>query len=102
MNTITAPTEWRTAAEKADDRIIEKAFEQIAKEHPISPITRSDIRQWLDLLRPLIAERMVVATHDGARTWIGGDTVTDLLDTINSHLSDGYTPSQLVIEGLTQ
>ncbi|MDF2506310.1 MAG: hypothetical protein K0Q52_169 [Microbacterium sp.] len=91
------------AARLADDRIIEKAFEQIGAQDPMSFITRSDVRQWLDLLRPLIAERIVVsAPADGVRTWIGGNTVADLLDTIHGYIADGYTSQDLIIEGITQ
>lgn len=101
--TQSAVTEWRTPREKADSQIIEKAFEQIGADNPMSFITRSDIQQWLDLLRPLIAERLVVATADSSvRTWTGGDTVADLLETINGYLADGYRPEELIIEGITR
>lgn len=39
-----------------DDQIIMKAFDQIGTEKPFNNITRADIREWLDLLRPLITE----------------------------------------------
>ena len=91
----------KTPEQIADDRIIERAFEQINEMEGPSFITRGDIRRWLDLLRPLIAERIVVASKDGARTWTGGDTLADLLDTINGYLADGYAPEDLRIEGIT-
>lgn len=102
-NETANPYEWRTPQEKADDQIIDRAFDKIGADNPMSPITRSDIREWLDLLRPLIAERLVVATADhSVRTWTGGDTVADLLETINGYLADGYTPEELIIEGVTR
>ncbi|MBT2484796.1 MULTISPECIES: hypothetical protein [unclassified Microbacterium] len=89
--------------EAADEAIIERAFEQIGADNPMSFITRADVRQWLDLLRPLISERLVVSSASGdVRTWIGGDTVADLLETVNGYLADGYKPEELVIEGLTR
>lgn len=43
-----------------DDAIIEKAFEHVAEQEPMSSITRADIQQWLDLLRPMIAEQKLI------------------------------------------
>lgn len=92
----------KTAMEIADEQIVEKAFNKIATDEPMSHITRADVQMWLKLLRPLITERLVVsAPKEGARTWIGGESVSDLLDTINGYLEDGYAPEDLVLEGLT-
>lgn len=48
------------------------------------------------------SERIVVASADGARTWIGGDTLADLLETVKGYLEDGYKPEELLIEGVTR
>lgn len=84
-------------------RIVEEAFKRICAEEPLNGITRADIQKWVDLLLPLLSERIVVASADGARrTLIGGDTVADLLNTINGYLADGYEPEELIIEGVTR
>lgn len=91
----------KTTMQIADERIIEAAFNRIAEDEPLSSVTRSDIQKWLELLRPLIAERLVVASRSGGRTWVGGESVADLHQTIEGFLADGYALEDLILEGLT-
>lgn len=45
--------------------IVERAFEQICREEPLSGIARSDIQKWVDLLGPLFAHGPVVPVTGG-------------------------------------
>ena len=94
-----------------------KSPEQIAQAtlnaHAIQPDWRRTGAQILPLFSEAVAadrsqrravpERIIVATSVGTlRTWVSGDTVADLLDTINGLLDCGYTAEELIIEGITQ
>jgi hypothetical protein len=72
--------------------IIEKAFEQICETEPLGSISRSDIRQWLELLLPLLAD------HDRrikTEAWEEGreSLVLDMIKPLDANGQRNSTPN---------